>query len=57
MLFASKRDNQQGRVEFDKHPARNLLSTDIAENKHKDMAPTELWKSRNEYQDFDLPYF
>ena len=39
------------------HPASKLLEDDVSKGMSKMWTPTQLWKSRKEYQDFPLPIF
>ena len=56
-LFPRKKIDDKGVLIFDLHPAKLLLREDVAEKRHKHMTPLQLWKSREEYQQFEQNYF
>ena len=56
-LFPRKVRNSRGEIVFDLHPARDLLREDVAANKHIGTKPRHLWRTRSEYQEFDLNIF
>jgi hypothetical protein len=57
-LFPRKLTDEEGVPNFDLHPAKELLRADVKAEKHKQMKPIELWKSRPyEYMKFEEDYF
>ena len=52
-----ERDEEDGILIFDLHPAKLLLRDDVLANKHKEMKPVQLQRSRPEYMHFDKDYF
>ena len=47
----------RGDPQWDQHNARKHLKNNIAAKKHEIIKPRELWRSRNEYQEFHLNVF
>ena len=56
-LFPRKLTNRRGELVFDVHPAKELLRHDINAEKQLQNTPKLLWKSRPEYQEFDMNIF
>lgn len=56
-LFPRQERDARGALVFDLHPARDLLREDVAAKKHIGIEPRHLWKTRPEYQEFDLATF
>eukprot|EP00980_Cylindrotheca_fusiformis_P030820 scaffold25470_cov793-Cylindrotheca_fusiformis.AAC.1 len=57
IFFPRKVVDQNGRQVFDLHPAKLLLRQDVAEKKHLQMTPFQLWESRAEYMEYEQAYF
>eukprot|EP00980_Cylindrotheca_fusiformis_P026501 scaffold16306_cov113-Cylindrotheca_fusiformis.AAC.1 len=56
-LFPRKSVDHNGTPVFDLHPAKLLLRQDVAEKKHLQMTPFQLWESRDEYLEFEQAFF
>ena len=56
-LFPPEYRDSRGKLKFDLHPAKALLRKDVTEKVHLGMKPSELRKTRMEYQEFDAKTF
>jgi hypothetical protein len=57
LLFPRQTENHRGEPFFDLHPAKLLLRSDVKEGLHREMTPTQLQNSREEYKGFPAKKF
>ncbi len=56
-IFPRSCTDHHGKLVFDLHPAKEILRDDVSQKKHVGLTPFALWKTRDEYQEFDQEIF
>ena len=57
LLFPRQTENHRGEPVFDLHSAKLLLCGDVKEGIHREMTPTQLQNTRDEYKEFTTKKF